>query len=55
MGEDVLLSGNVSVVMEGLFGTEPFMSGGIAEELTVHGDSRRINELMPSLYDYLLG
>jgi|GEM_PF-878187 len=54
-GQDVFLEGRIRLVMDRFVETEPFMAGGLAAGLILHGDSGRMSPLMPELYAHLIG
>jgi len=55
VAEDLFLEGDIRLVMDTFVGSQPFMAGGIAQELRVHGDTGRMSALLPELFAHLVG
>ena len=54
-GREIFLEGRIRLVMERFVESEPFMEGGLAEDLLLHGDSGRMPPVLPALYGELAG
>lgn len=55
VAEGTSLEGLIRIEMERFLGSESYMSGGIAEQLFVHGDTGVMAATMPELYAELVG
>ena len=55
VSESMALQGVIRIEMEQFLGTESYMSGGLAEDLSAHGDTGVMSNLMPELRAELAG
>jgi len=55
VGDSMEIQGVIRIVMEEFLGTESFMSGGLAEDLLVHGDTGVMSNVMPEFLTEIAG